>query len=89
MLAEKLGKRFVDLDEEVVKADGPHHPGDLCRRGRGQLPPGKRPKQIARFAKEGRQLLSCGGGVIKRPENIRLVRTRMASSSSWTARWKR
>ena len=30
-------------------------------------------EQTARFAKEGRQLLSCGGGVIKRPENIRLL----------------
>ena len=43
-LAEKLGKKFIDLDEET-----------------------------ARFAKEGRQLLSCGGGIIKRGENLRAL----------------
>ena len=29
--------------------------------------------QTARFAKEGRQLLSCGGGIIKRGENLRAL----------------
>ena len=36
--------------------------------------PGLEAEQTARFAKEGRQVLSCGGGVIKRPENLRALR---------------
>ena len=53
-LADRLGKRFVDLDEEIVRAAGCSIP-DL-------------------FAREGRQVLSCGGGVVKRPENLRALR---------------
>ena len=72
-LAEKLGKRFVDLDEEIVKADGRSIPDIFAAEGEE----GFRRKEteiIARFSKEGRQLLSCGGGVVKRPENVRLLR---------------
>lgn len=72
MLAEKLGKRFVDLDDEVVKADGRTIPEIFAAEGEDSFRR-KETEQIARFAKEGRQLLSCGGGVIKRPENIRLL----------------
>ena len=72
MLAEKLGKRFIDLDDEVVKADGRTIPEIFAAEGEDSFRR-KETEQIARFAKEGRQLLSCGGGVIKRPENIRLL----------------
>ena len=72
MLAEKLGKRFLDLDDEVVKADGRTIPEIFAAEGEDSFRR-KETEQIARFAKEGRQLLSCGGGVIKRPENIRLL----------------
>ena len=34
---------------------------------------GFRIAQLARFGKENRQLLSCGGGVVKRPENLRAL----------------
>ena len=73
MLAEKLGKRFVDLDDEVVKADGRTIPEIFAAEGEDSFRR-KETEQIARFAKEGRQLLSCGGGVIKRPENLRALR---------------
>ena len=72
-LAEALGKRFVDLDEEIVKADGRSIPEIFAAEGEDSFRR-KETEQTARFAKEGRQLLSCGGGVIKRPENIRLLR---------------
>ena len=72
MLAEKLGKRFLDLDDEVVKADGRTIPEIFAAEGEDSFRR-KETEQTARFAKEGRQLLSCGGGVIKRPENIRLL----------------
>ena len=72
-LAEALGKRFVDLDEEIVKADGRSIPDIFAAEGEE----GFRQKEtavIAQFAKEGRQLLSCGGGAVKKPENVRLLR---------------
>ncbi len=72
MLAEKLGKRFLDLDDEVVKADGRSIPEIFAAEGEDGFR-AKETEQTARFAKEGRQVLSCGGGVIKRPENIRLL----------------
>ena len=72
-LAEALGKRFVDLDEEIVKAGGRSIPDIFAAEGEE----GFRQKEtavIAQFAKEGRQLLSCGGGAVKKPENVRLLR---------------
>ena len=72
-LAEKLGKRFVDLDEEIVKADGRSIPDIFAAEGEDGFR-AKETEIIARFSKEGQQLLSCGGGVVKRPENIRLLR---------------
>ena len=72
-LAEALGKRFVDLDEEIVKADGRSIPDIFAAEGEE----GFRKEEtavIAQFAKEGRQLLSCGGGAVKKPENVRLLR---------------
>ena len=72
-LAEALGKRFVDLDEEIVKADGRSIPDIFAAEGEESFRK-KETAVIAQFAKEGRQLLSCGGGAVKKPENVRLLR---------------
>ena len=72
-LADKLGKRFVDLDEEIVKTAGCSIPDIFAAEGED----GFRARETAetrRFGKEGRQLLSCGGGAVKRPENLRALR---------------
>ena len=71
-LAERLGKRFVDLDEEIVKADGRSIPDIFAAEGEDGFRK-RETEQTARFGKEGRQVLSCGGGVIKRPENLRAL----------------
>ena len=71
-LAERLGKRFVDLDEEIVKADGRSIPDIFAAEGEDGFR-AKETEQTARFGKEGRQVISCGGGVIKRPENLRAL----------------
>ena len=71
-LAEKLGKKFIDLDEEIVKADGRSIPDIFAAEGEDGFR-AKESAQTARFAKEGRQLLSCGGGIIKRGENLRAL----------------
>ena len=72
VLAEKLGKKFIDLDEEIVKADGRSIPDIFAAEGEDGFR-AKESAQTARFAKEGRQLLSCGGGIIKRGENLRAL----------------
>ena len=71
-LAEKLGKKFIDLDEEIVKAEGRSIPDIFAAEGEDGFR-AKESAQTARFAKEGRQLLSCGGGIIKRGENLRAL----------------
>ena len=71
-LAERLGKKFIDLDEEIVKADGRSIPDIFAAEGEDGFR-AKESAQTARFAKEGRQLLSCGGGIIKRGENLRAL----------------
>lgn len=72
-LAKELGKTFIDLDEEIVKANGRSIPDIFAEEGEDGFRK-KETEQVARFSKEGHQLLSCGGGVVKRPENLRLLR---------------
>ena len=72
MLAKILGRTFVDLDEEIVKTDGRSIPDIFAAEGED----GFRTKETAetqRFGKEGRQLISCGGGIVKKPENLRAL----------------
>ena len=72
MLAKQLGRTFVDLDEEIVKTAGCSIPDIFAAEGED----GFRARETAetrRFGKEGRQLLSCGGGAVKRPENLRAL----------------
>ena len=72
-LADRLGKRFVDLDEEIVRAAGYSIPDLFAAEGEDGFR-AREAEQTARFAREGRQVLSCGGGVVKRPENLRALR---------------
>ena len=72
-LADRLGKRFVDLDEEIVRAAGRSIPALFAAEGEDGFR-AREAEQTARFAREGRQVLSCGGGVVKRPENLRALR---------------
>ena len=72
-LAKELGKTFIDLDEEIVKANSKSIPDIFADEGEDGFRK-KETEQVERFSKEGHQLLSCGGGVIKRPENLRALR---------------
>ena len=72
-LADRLGTRFVDLDEEIVRAAGRSIPDLFAAEGEDGFR-AREAEQTARFAREGRQVLSCGGGVVKRPENLRALR---------------
>ena len=72
-LAQKLGRTFVDLDQEIVKAAGCSIPEIFEAEGEDGFQAWE-PEQAARFGKESRLLISCGGGTVKRPENIRALR---------------
>ena len=72
-LAQKLGRTFVDLDQEIVKAAGCSIPEIFQAEGEEGFR-ARESEQAARFGKESRLLISCGGGTVKRPENIRALR---------------
>ena len=73
LLAKQMQRPFVDLDEEIVKADGRSIPEIFAAEGEA----GFRAKETAaaqRFGKEKGLLISCGGGIVLRPENLRALR---------------
>ena len=72
-LAQKLGRTFVDLDQEIVKAAGCSIPEIFEAEGEDGFR-ARESEQAARFGKESSLLISCGGGTVKRPENIRALR---------------
>ena len=73
LLAKQLGRPLVDLDEEIVKADGRSIPDIFAAEGEEGFR-AKESAQIARFGKEKGLVLSCGGGAVKRAENVRALR---------------
>ena len=73
LLAKQLGRTFVDLDDAIVKADGRSIPDIFAAEGEEGFR-AKEAAQIARFGKEKGLVLSCGGGAVKRAENVRALR---------------
>lgn len=72
-LAERLGKRFVDLDAEIAAAAGRSIPEIFAAEGEAGFRR-REAEQTARFARENGQVLSCGGGIVKTAGNTRLLR---------------
>ena len=72
-LAEKLGKTFVDLDEEIVRRVGKSIPDIFAQEGEAAF---RRleTEAAAEAAKHTGQVISCGGGIVKTPGNARLLR---------------
>jgi shikimate dehydrogenase len=72
-LADRLGKKFVDLDAEIEVAAGKTIPEIFAAEGEAGFRL-RETEQAARFGKENGQILSCGGGIVKTPGNVRLLR---------------
>ena len=72
MLAKSLGRTFVDLDEEIVKTAGRSIPDIFAAEGEEAFR-ARETAEARRFGREGRQLISCGGGIVKQPENLRAL----------------
>ena len=88
LLAKQLGRPLVDLDEEIVKADGGRHPGYLCRRGRRGLPgKGSCADRPFRQGKRACALLRRRRGEAGQRMSAPCARTAWCCSS--TGRWKR
>ena len=72
LLAKQLGRTFVDLDDALVKAAGRSIPDIFAAEGEAGFRK-LEAVQTARFARENRQVISCGGGVVKDPANLRAL----------------
>ena len=72
LLAKQLDCPFVDLDEEIVKTDGRSIPDIFAAEGEDAFR-AKETAETRRFGMEKHQLISCGGGIVKRPENLRAL----------------
>ena len=72
LAAEMLGKRFVDLDEEIVKRHGPipeifNTKSETAFREMESA-------VVAEYGKESGLVIACGGGAVLRKENVLALR---------------
>ena len=72
-LAKRLGKTFVDLDEEIERRTGNNIPDIFAREGEEAFRRYEA-ETLADVAKHTGQIIACGGGVIKNPANVRALR---------------
>ncbi|WP_027340118.1 shikimate kinase [Halonatronum saccharophilum] len=69
ILAKRLAYDLIDLDEEIVKRDGRSIPEIFAQDGEGYFR-NLESQVTADFSKKDRQVISTGGGVVLRSENI-------------------
>lgn len=72
-LAKTLGKTYVDLDEVIEKNTGMPIPDIFAREGEASFRKYES-QAVAEISKQTRQVIACGGGVIKTPGNARALR---------------
>lgn len=73
ILAARLGKRFVDTDEEIVKIIGMPIPAYFARYGEAAFREVEA-KVVSELAKIGGQVIATGGGAVLREENVTALR---------------
>ncbi len=73
VLAQKLNKKFVDLDREIEKQAGKSIAQIFSDEGQAAF---RRleSRVTEQFAAQSGQVLSCGGGVVLNPENVHRLR---------------
>ena len=71
-LAKTLGKTYVDLDEVIEKNTGMPIPDIFAREGEASFRKYES-QAVAEISKQTRQVISCGGGVVKDPANLRAL----------------
>jgi len=75
LLAEDMGRVFVDLDDAIVEQAGISIPELFESRGEEGFREVERAVVVAEAAGSGK-VISCGGGIVKNPENIELLAER-------------
>ncbi|MDD4851121.1 MAG: shikimate kinase [Gemmiger sp.] len=73
VLAQRLGKTYVDIDEKIEQGLGMPIPDVFAQSGEA-LFRRYEAEAVAAYSKGNRQVLACGGGVIKTPGNARMLR---------------
>ena len=71
--AAKMGRRFVDLDDEIVKETGMDIPSIFEQKGEAWFRQ-REAAAAARLSKENGLVLACGGGTVLREENVRRLK---------------
>ncbi len=73
VLAQKLGKTFVDADAEIERRTGKAIPDIFAQEGEETF---RRYEAdvIADLTRQNRQVIACGGGVVKTPQNLHALR---------------
>jgi len=77
-LAEKLGLRFMDADQEIEQAAGKTIPEIFADHGEAYFRDGER-KVIARLLDSGPAVLATGGGAYMNPETRDLIKLKGVS----------
>ena len=72
-LAQKLGKTFVDADAEIERRTGKAIPDIFAQEGE-EVFRRYEADVIADLTRQNRQVIACGGGVIKTPQNLHALR---------------
>lgn len=72
-LAQKLGKTFADADAEIERRTGKAIPDIFAQEGEEAF---RRYEEdvIADLTRQNRQVIACGGGVVKTPQNLHALR---------------
>ncbi|HAW45492.1 MAG TPA: shikimate kinase [Sutterella sp.] len=73
VLADRSHKTLVDLDTEIERAAGCTIPEIFATEGEAGFR-AIETEVAARFGKESRLVIACGGGIVTRPENLPLLR---------------
>ena len=73
VLAQKLGKTFVDADAEIERRTGKAIPDIFAQEGEEAF---RRYEAdvIADLTRQNRQVIACGGGVVKTPQTLHALR---------------
>lgn len=73
VLADRTGRRLVDIDQELEREFGCTIPDFFAQKGEAAFRQAES-KMLARFCRESGLVIACGGGAVTVPENIDVMR---------------
>ncbi|MBS3058438.1 MAG: shikimate kinase [Candidatus Diapherotrites archaeon] len=73
IVAEKLGRQFVDLDDLIMEMQGKKIPEIFAKEGEAAFR-NYETQALKQACGQDNQIIACGGGIIIKEENIRLLK---------------